>query len=138
MQAKKPALASKPELNSRPAGAWWKEAIVSSSASAYAELPSRRREPRLPRWKVGVWVRSSWRKWARRRGEVESERKSLDEKSMLLVGVMVSLRRAERVWRRERVRRRVVRRGVGGVGGVVDGGRGGAAGRVGGFWDMVG
>ena len=66
---------------------------------------------------------SSCRKRERRVGEWESERKSLEEKSMEVAGVMVSFRRAERAWRRVRVARRVVRRGVGRGGG---GGGGGA------------
>ena len=107
MQAKKPALASKPELNSSPVGALWKAAMLRSSDSAYSELPSRRRDPRLPSWNEERWVCSSARNSERRVEEVDRERKSLEEKSMEVGGVMVSFRRAERVSRWLRVRRRV-------------------------------
>ena len=56
---------------------------------------------------------------------MERERKSLEEKSMEVGGVMVSFRRAERVCRWSSVRRSVSSRGVGGVGRVVEVGRGG-------------
>lgn len=88
---------------------------------------------------------SSARKRERRVEDVERERKSLEEKSMEVGGVMVSFRRTDRLCRWLRARLRVLSRGVGGGGvvvevevavtgkGAVAGGRGGAFAVLGGF-----
>lgn len=76
-------MASKPLFQRRPDWAPWNAEIEDSRSSAYCELPSRRREPPEPRGKSG-WAVSSAMKAVRRAGEVERERKSLEEKSVEL------------------------------------------------------
>lgn len=82
-------------------GAPWKAATSFSSDSVKGEFPSSRREPPEPSLKCGE-EESSCRKAFLNMGEVVSERKSLDEKSMEEGGAVVRARRAEWVLRLER------------------------------------
>jgi len=74
-----PTLASKPELQRRPAGALWNAAMDVSRSSAYVLLPSSKRDPPEPSVKSG-WRDNSFIKALRRSGSDDSDRKSFDEK----------------------------------------------------------
>jgi hypothetical protein len=95
MLERTPTFASYPELNNSAVGAWWKVATNFSSSSAYAEFPSNSREPPLAKGNEGGVLFRRERNRSRYADDVDSERKSLEEKSTAVRGRTVNLRRED-------------------------------------------